>query len=141
MGMSENTFAGDIQKVMAFDPYWMGVSRGRPQYSSYIEPGKRVEITSAPAASWGDSITRALKEAARSANPFKPVSGSSAAIAKATDQVRESGKEFLHASSEAVLAAGEGITSGFRWAVGLVFLGAALYVFMLLAPYLPRPAR
>lgn len=136
-----DSFAADIQKVMAWDPFWMGVSRGEPQVSSYTNPGKMVSVTSAPKAGWGSAIKNALQEAARSANPFKPVSGSSAAISKATTEVSESGKRFLDAGSTAVLAAGEGITSGFRWAVGLLMLGAAFYVFTMLSPFIPRPVR
>ena len=141
MNGTPTAFAGSIQGLMATNPYWMGVSRAIPRYTAFTNPAKVLPISSIEDSTWSNAVKRSLSEAARFANPFKPVSGSTAAINRAVTETGEAGKNFIQASADAVQAAGAGITSGFKWAVGLAFLGLALYVFTMLSPFLPKPGR
>lgn len=142
MARAQQSFYEQLYPKLWANPWWMGVSDGKPQGKlDFIEP----EAAPAPVGEgakprgWVEGLKASLV-AVRESLPFVNQGSSevSKAVAKATGEMGGAGSAFVRAAADSVSAAQGGIRSGFRIAVILGFGLIFLWGLSVLGPFLPK---
>lgn len=83
----------------------------------------------------------AAEKALAAVNPFAKTTAVQNAIADQINIAGQRTEEVLAAARDTATGAARGIKSGFQWAVFLILLAVTFYVFLMVRPFIPTPAR
>jgi len=130
------SFADKMLSLLPATPFWLAPTAPEIQVNQLADP----ENPAIAVGSGGGSFSGAIARALRAVNPLNPLGSVQANLAQASGQVGVSASNTLKEGAKAVKAAGGSITSGLKWATFLIVVGAGLYLFLLAAPFIPKPS-